>query len=398
MTERGYKLHLEKFDFLRGIAILLVFTVHAWVGVFYPFEFLKYNGFWIDYKLLSREELFINFFPFAFGWTGVELFLIISGFLIHYGYLNSKKFNLTLYFNKRFWRIYPPYLVILLFFAFQTGINTTLKDFFYHIFLIHNLDEQTISGINSSFWSLALEVQLYLIYPLFLYMRKKFGMRNAVIVVAALSITLSLLRVAFNIETLVYQTFVLRLWIVWVMGALLAEKYMRKQRLINLNGHHLILLLLFLISLSFTILYKYFSAFYFSIFYVLFIDWFINVKRRPANNIITQKLYAFIVFLGFCSYSLYLIHKPLLDSWLRYFNFMNLHHIWFPFKAIDVGIIFLILVIISYSLYTLIELPSIRFGGIVYKKFLMKNKTEAGSFNVTIPATVQSVQEIENKK
>jgi len=363
--------HLQKFDFLRGAAILLVLTVHAWVGMFYPFQFLKYKGFWLDYKAHTARELFTNFFPFAFGWTGVELFLIISGFLIHYGYMNSKKFNFLLYFNKRFLRIYPPYLFALLFFAFETGLNTTMKDFFYHIFLIHNFDEQTISGINSSFWSLALEFQLYLIYPLFLYTRKKMGMGKSVIIIAAISLILSILRIIYNFESLAYQTSVFRLWIVWVMGAFLAEKYVKGQRLANLKCYHLILILLFLISLSFTILYKYFSAFYFTIFYILFIDWFIN-RESDIRNVILKKLYAFVVFAGLCSYSLYLIHKPLLDNLLRYFNFMNLRRIWSPFKSIDVVIIFFVLGLLSHSLYTFIELPSIRFGKYFYKRFLMK--------------------------
>ena len=137
MAER----HLAKIDFLRGIAILMVFLFHAQL-VFYPdSNDLHYS----DKGILQGElrDLVLRFSPTAFGWMGVQLFLVISGYLIHRNYLlNGSIFNAAIFFNKRFWRIYPPYLVVLFviitFLPFTIFGGISIMDIISHIFLFHN--------------------------------------------------------------------------------------------------------------------------------------------------------------------------------------------------------------------------------------------------------------------
>jgi peptidoglycan/LPS O-acetylase OafA/YrhL len=70
---------------------------------------------------------------------------------------------------------YPPSLLVLLFFAviyplsrlhFNNGSD--FAQIISHNFLIHHLDYRSHFGLNLSFWSVAIEVQLYALYPLFL--------------------------------------------------------------------------------------------------------------------------------------------------------------------------------------------------------------------------------------
>ncbi|PKK36567.1 hypothetical protein BWI96_11995 [Siphonobacter sp. SORGH_AS_0500] len=172
---------LELFDLLRGVAILAVFGYHWHIHTVN--DYFPITTDFIFNEPITIHKLYTTFSPLAFGHVGVQLFLVISGFLIHYSYLRKEKaFNGRDFFSRRFWRIYPPYLLILLFFVFRSSdqILYYFKDtigkqaFFTHLLMVHNLsgDSRIIFGINSSFWSLALEVQLYLLYPLFLYLRK----------------------------------------------------------------------------------------------------------------------------------------------------------------------------------------------------------------------------------
>ena len=83
---------------------------------------------------------------------------------------------------ERFFRIYPPYLVALLFLAlvypisklyFASRVDTA--QFISHLTLLHNFDQRSFFGINAAFWSIAVEVQLYALYPLLLALAARFG-------------------------------------------------------------------------------------------------------------------------------------------------------------------------------------------------------------------------------
>src|ERR1700744_2182121 len=58
----------------------------------------------------------------SFGWTGVDLFFVLSAFLISGQLFNTiakgKRISLREFFIKRVFRIIPPFLVILLLYAF----------------------------------------------------------------------------------------------------------------------------------------------------------------------------------------------------------------------------------------------------------------------------------------
>jgi len=111
----------------------------------------------------------------AFGWTGVDLFFVLSGFLISRQLFRSiaatGTFSLRTFYWKRALRILPAYLVVLgAYFCFPVmHEREALPSLVRFVTFTQNfgLDLRT-SGTFSHAWSLCIEEQFYLILPLVL--------------------------------------------------------------------------------------------------------------------------------------------------------------------------------------------------------------------------------------
>ena len=122
----------------------------------------------------------------SFGYIGVFLFFVISGFCIHLQWARARaneqepQIQFGAFWKRRIRRLYPPYLITLaLFFsATSVGLNVThflVYDVVMHLLMLHNLDPKTCYSINGVFWTLAIEEQLYLAYFLLLFLRRRWG-------------------------------------------------------------------------------------------------------------------------------------------------------------------------------------------------------------------------------
>ena len=177
--------HLERIDVLRAVAILLVVAFHYLPNATGQYE-LNWQGMWRDGGD-GQTRLMWWLYPLSLGWSGVSLFFVISGFCIHYSFLKHAasspgKSFLKQFFWKRFWRIYPPYFIALaVFFCLMLrhhDAGATAGNFWSHLLLIHNFGLATFDGINPAFWSLAVEMQFYLLFPLVLRLRGKVGIKT----------------------------------------------------------------------------------------------------------------------------------------------------------------------------------------------------------------------------
>lgn len=144
--------HMPELDVLRGVAILAVILDHG----------LYWSG--ASAQSGSFAHLIIQ--ATSAGWLGVNLFFVLSGFLIT-GILLDTKFSPTYYrrfYLNRACRILPAYfamLILLLIFHLQDFKTTVVA-----LFFLANYNEAL--GIMVSyavFWSLAVEEQFYLIWP-----------------------------------------------------------------------------------------------------------------------------------------------------------------------------------------------------------------------------------------
>lgn len=168
---------LRGIDALRGAAALGVVLYHA---VDQSSKALPTNLFQYPARLVQLTS--------SFGYVGVFLFFVISGFCIHLQWAKSKaagvepEIRFIPFWKRRFRRLYPPYLIVLLLFmlvaASTLGLSLT-RFFFYdlgmHLLMLHNLDARTAYTINGVFWTLAIEEQLYLAYFLLLFVRVRWG-------------------------------------------------------------------------------------------------------------------------------------------------------------------------------------------------------------------------------
>jgi peptidoglycan/LPS O-acetylase OafA/YrhL len=168
---------LQSIDALRGIAALGVVLYHA---VLQTQNAVPGNVFKWPVKLIQ--------FLSSFGYIGVFLFFVISGFCIHLQWAKSRAgrepqpIKFASFWKRRIRRLYPPYLIafalFLLMAALTTGINVThffVYDVGMHLLMLHNLDPNTCYSINGVFWTLAIEEQLYLAYFLLLFLRTRWG-------------------------------------------------------------------------------------------------------------------------------------------------------------------------------------------------------------------------------
>lgn len=154
-SERFYGL-----DHLRALAIILV--------LFYHYRAFDHPE-WVD--VYGR-----------FGWTGVDLFFVLSGFLISNQLFKEikkdKKINLTSFFTKRFFRIIPPFLfTVLLYFCFPFfRERESLSPLWKFLTFAQNYGLDVINqGTFSHAWSLCIEEQFYLLLPFSLLLFLKTG-------------------------------------------------------------------------------------------------------------------------------------------------------------------------------------------------------------------------------
>jgi len=136
-------------DTLRATAIVIVLIYHYQVVV-------------------SRENVFG--FMSQLGWTGVDLFFVLSGYLIGNQILSAfakgQDFSLKLFYIRRFLRTLPNYYFVLaLYFIFPVALSgTATAPLWSFLTFTQNLDMRAGETFTHS-WSLCIEEQFYLIFP-----------------------------------------------------------------------------------------------------------------------------------------------------------------------------------------------------------------------------------------
>jgi exopolysaccharide production protein ExoZ len=159
---------LRPMEGLRGFAVFLVFLVH-YCSLFQPYMAIG---------TLSESILFILKNT---GNIGVDLFFVLSGFLIYGTLITKHKTHFLLYFKRRFIRIYPTFLFVFLVYLILSVLIPTesklpidgLDKLLYviqNLLLLPGIFE--IPAIITVAWSLSYEVFYYITIPLILALIK----------------------------------------------------------------------------------------------------------------------------------------------------------------------------------------------------------------------------------
>lgn len=155
--KNNFNSRLNGLDTLRAFAIIIVLLYHYMVVV-------------------SHENTFG--FITQIGWMGVDLFFVLSGYLIGNQILSAiaqkEAFSINTFYIRRLLRTLPNYyFVFLLYFIFPTQLTgATTAPLWQFLTFTQNLDFRPGTTFSHS-WSLCIEEQFYFIFPvLFILLAK----------------------------------------------------------------------------------------------------------------------------------------------------------------------------------------------------------------------------------
>ena len=167
---------LEELDGIRGIAISAVFLFHL--------------GPMISERIDSQIDRFIVRM-FDLGWAGVDLFFVLSGFLITSILLETKQTQgyFKNFYARRILRIFPIYYFSLIAVAFVFLRFPTIREKYsdlydsqgwYWLYLQNWMQATNLQfhpSLFGHFWSLAIEEQFYLFWPLLVWLLDRSTLR-----------------------------------------------------------------------------------------------------------------------------------------------------------------------------------------------------------------------------
>ena len=189
--QKKNKLFFENLDGLRFFCFLSVFLFHSF---FTEFDYIKNDS----------TYTFIKKFLFANGNLGVNFFFVISGFLITFLLIKEKEqngqINIKNFWMRRILRIWPLFYFCVFFgfviFPFlKTMFGQTPNEtanWIYYVTFTNNFDfinkglpDASILGV---LWSVAIEEQFYLVWPIILYFlpKSKYWIAFTTIIVGSL--------------------------------------------------------------------------------------------------------------------------------------------------------------------------------------------------------------------
>ena len=336
-------------DALRGVAALSVVAVHTphWPGgplLSHPFGLA---GFLID-----------------FGRQGVPLFIVISGYCIHHAtrgsWASTEKVHVSWssFFRRRLRRLYVPYLgaiaLGLLSLWFITGHDTVLKrlpfDVPIHLLMLQNTLGWPAGGVgNGPLWTIGLEIQLYLLYPLVFCTSQRLGWRITLLAVLTITVLWAVFvpelpARAFGSWTVTFahpEMWAFEYWFIWCLGAYTCELVAAEFKFPVLWGNVLLFsfLLLGMLTDHRTMFVLENSAIAMQIFWpwLDFLSWLgsrvvhsvsvlsfgtafslvivLGQQLEKSGKLIAQRFLKPLSLVGLISYSLYLTHIPVLVIW-----------------------------------------------------------------------------------
>ncbi|RQM50854.1 acyltransferase [Paraburkholderia bannensis] len=299
-------------DALRGFAALLVAYFHCrqvtWIGM---------GAFHQTHASLASPGTIAAWLtlPVAWGSAGVPIFFVISGYCIHRSgaarllanpgfQLDAKQFWL-----RRFVRIYPVLLAALALTFVADSISLTMTPVSHKIldigpqaFLVNLFSLQGVAGktygSNGALWTLSLEVQFYLLYPLLFAARRRFGFNAVLAAVAAINVMSALTLAPHDI------VFFTSYWFSWMLGAWIAEARLRGS-----EGFRFAWPAAAVFAVAGCAAFHFGQYGAFQLWACAFACYLVKALARPlASGGVLLPLFS---KLGEFSYSLYLIHLPL---------------------------------------------------------------------------------------
>ncbi len=307
-------------DFLRGIAALGV--------VFHHLLSTTWSGFFLATRSSNVIDQLCAYLslPSYYGGSTVILFFIISGFCIHYPYAGKqhlKKWDLRTYSLRRFLRIYPPYFactIAALSIVALTGSSNCRFDpaqLAETIFMVQNYHLGNIEA-DPVLWSLPVEAEFYIMYPLLLTCWSNYGSKKTTLAVAVISLAATISGIAgWAYASLNFAQY----WLIWFSGALLAERIRNKSDLALRNIH---VVLMVAAGLTAALLHLRFAAgeiWSCGLFYFLVVC--LGIKSPKITKWLQSGSARPFLSLGKISFSLYLIHYPVLFACGTGFCFLS---------------------------------------------------------------------------
>jgi len=299
------KIYRKEIDFLRALAVIFVILFH-----YFP-------------NIMPR------------GYLGVDLFFVISGFLISHQIYNLKKnnkFSIKNFYLRRIKRIFPATLFVLFFTFLISFFILTDKDFMsfsrsliYSIFFSSNFFfwiDGGYFGPNDGLkpllhtWSLSVEEQFYIFFPLVFTLLITFikSLKNLILVIFLISvISFSFQIFLENVGGHDFAFFLLptRIWN-FGLGVLSMLIFINEKK-----PHTSFEAILFLILIIFGFFY---NKDIFTFNFLIIFSTFLFLRKKMPNNFYLNKLIynKHITYIGIISFSLYLWHWPIY-TFLKYY-------------------------------------------------------------------------------
>jgi peptidoglycan/LPS O-acetylase OafA/YrhL len=327
---RGPSGRLVSIDALRGIAALGVLVFHAAQRAL----IVEVPGL---PDLLGRGFALLM----SFGYVGVWLFFVISGFCIHLRWAKSRvagaepRVDFIAFWKRRIARLYPAYIIalilyvsLLVFTGNWVGSPFRLWDLGLHLVMLHNFDVRTSYSFNGVFWTLAIEEQLYLAYFALVPMRRSLGWTKT------LAVCLGARMVWFAAAFTLHRLFLIELpvteaaasnWFPWALGALSLEARLDLIRLPswcrNLGVSIAVLLTAGTLAYMDRSLSPYGNAHrtawlivdpVWGVGFFILLNWVTGFESRWKMKKTIPRLLVWLSSVGIVSYSLYLTHELLL--------------------------------------------------------------------------------------
>lgn len=318
-------------DGLRGLAALAVLIYHArsmfWIGTKETYQTFGLNfdvHAWAGYVT----------FPFNFGSLGVVLFFVLSGYCIHRRGARqiaadpAATIHYGKFFSRRFWRLYPTYVAALLLTALidwwvqsQTGTVPPGQDHSIYALIVSLFAMQgylaQYFGSNGVFWTLAMEIHLYLAYPLLFFISRKYGPNRVMVLTLVAGLLYFAVDALWGIESrLPYRRIegpvFLPFWFTWATGFYLAEIEAKRVRDFKESTWAMLMVTGFVVGLGLYVAgHTTYANMPWALFFVGLLR--LSMKERGERTWSLPPGRA-LAFVGVFSYSLYAIHAPVLHA------------------------------------------------------------------------------------